>query len=181
MKLSEVEQLAKEKMAKYLSPEWTFAWTVNIGSIGLCKYSTKQIVLSKSWMEAMERGEVFDTILHEIAHALVGPGNGHNKVWKTMARSIGAKPKSSVSLSYETTERARCNKSAFLKGRQPGETVVKYAPKPPKYVIIDPAGEIVKRYYKKPSEKIFARVPYMYLSGDRTATYGKLKLVPFQG
>ena len=29
--------------------------------------------------------DIQDTILHEIAHALVGPKHGHNKVWKEMA------------------------------------------------------------------------------------------------
>ena len=30
-----------------------------------------------------------DTILHEIAHALVGPCHGHDAVWRQKAREIG--------------------------------------------------------------------------------------------
>ena len=34
-----------------------------------------------------------DTILHEIAHAIAGVRNGHNHVWKSVCRRIGADPK----------------------------------------------------------------------------------------
>lgn len=33
-----------------------------------------------------------DTILHEVAHALSGMGNGHNHVWKRNCRKLGIKP-----------------------------------------------------------------------------------------
>ena len=36
--------------------------------------------------------QVRDTILHEIAHALVGPGHGHDAVWKRKCREVGARP-----------------------------------------------------------------------------------------
>ena len=32
---------------------------------------------------------ITDTILHEIAHALVGPRHGHNAIWRQKAREIG--------------------------------------------------------------------------------------------
>jgi predicted SprT family Zn-dependent metalloprotease len=36
--------------------------------------------------------EVRDPILHEIAHAIAGLKNGHNPVWKSICRRIGARP-----------------------------------------------------------------------------------------
>ena len=33
-----------------------------------------------------------DTLRHEIAHAIVGPGNHHNRTWRFAAIQIGAKP-----------------------------------------------------------------------------------------
>ena len=33
--------------------------------------------------------EIKNTILHEIAHALVGPKHGHNEIWKQKALEIG--------------------------------------------------------------------------------------------
>jgi hypothetical protein len=32
---------------------------------------------------------VNDVLLHELAHAMVGPGEGHNDIWKKCARKIG--------------------------------------------------------------------------------------------
>ena len=41
--------------------------------------------------------EVRDTILHEIAHALVGPRHGHDEVWRAMALRIGCSGERCVS------------------------------------------------------------------------------------
>lgn len=38
--------------------------------------------------------QVTDTILHEIAHALAGPAARHGPAWKSIARRLGATPKS---------------------------------------------------------------------------------------
>lgn len=35
---------------------------------------------------------MLDTILHEVAHALVGPGHGHDEVWKATCLEVGARP-----------------------------------------------------------------------------------------
>src|SRR4051812_12271673 len=36
--------------------------------------------------------EDLDTLLHEIAHALVGPGHGHGPAWRRKCREVGARP-----------------------------------------------------------------------------------------
>jgi hypothetical protein len=41
--------------------------------------------------------EVRDTILHEIAHALVGPSHGHDAVWRRQALAIGSSGQRCVS------------------------------------------------------------------------------------
>ena len=38
-------------------------------------------------------GFLVDTLLHEIAHAIVGPGHAHDAVWQTAARRIDCKAK----------------------------------------------------------------------------------------
>jgi predicted SprT family Zn-dependent metalloprotease len=45
--------------------------------------------------------EIMETVRHEVAHAIVGPGKGHDNEWKTAAWRIGANPQARVSkLSY---------------------------------------------------------------------------------
>lgn len=48
-----------------------------------------KIELSIEYMEAFDEYNVVDTVLHEIAHALAGPSEGHGKAWKAIARRIG--------------------------------------------------------------------------------------------
>lgn len=57
--------------------------------LGLCSYRTKTISLSEKVILLTDEATVRNTILHEIAHALVGPGHGHDSVWRRKALSIG--------------------------------------------------------------------------------------------
>ncbi len=41
-------------------------------------------------MLANDMAEIQATLLHEIAHALVGPGKAHGREWQAAARQIGA-------------------------------------------------------------------------------------------
>lgn len=56
---------------------------------GACHYAKKLITLSGplTWLHSEE--QVRDTILHEVAHALVGPRHRHDKVWRATAVRIG--------------------------------------------------------------------------------------------
>ncbi|MGL4742878.1 MAG: SprT-like domain-containing protein [Dermatophilaceae bacterium] len=56
---------------------------------GVCRPGIRQIGLSRPITELHSEREVRDTILHEIAHALVGPEHGHDSVWQAKAREIG--------------------------------------------------------------------------------------------
>ena len=59
---------------------------------GLCHYGKRTIFLSKHLLPLMTEQAVIDTMLHEIAHALVGGGHGHGPVWRNKCLEIGAKP-----------------------------------------------------------------------------------------
>jgi predicted SprT family Zn-dependent metalloprotease len=61
---------------------------------GYCRYNIQRITLQSDYALHGPVADVVDTILHEIAHALVGKGHGHGPKWRAMARKIGAKPKS---------------------------------------------------------------------------------------
>lgn len=56
---------------------------------GQCDYSSKTISLSRLYIRHAEQDHIRDTILHEIAHALVGPNHGHDTVWRQKALEIG--------------------------------------------------------------------------------------------
>lgn len=68
-------------------------WTVEFDRakrrLGCTKFRTRKITLSRFMVNAMSQKIVNDTILHEIAHALVGPRHGHDSVWKAKAREVG--------------------------------------------------------------------------------------------
>lgn len=76
---------------------WTFKFSKSKGFIGRCSYIDNVIELSDYYLPLMEEDEVIDTILHEVAHALT-QGDGHGKLWKAMAKKLGAQPKAKTML-----------------------------------------------------------------------------------
>jgi len=92
MKRNEIVQLAKELMTKHglIEQGWTFGFhTRRKKSLGVCRYNPKTITLLEYYADNEGLEKIKNTILHEIAHALVGPGHHHNKIWKAKAIEIG--------------------------------------------------------------------------------------------
>ena len=71
---------------------WTFAWDNAKVRAGQCSWGKKRITLSRHIAAIWPAYEVADTVLHEAAHALAGPGEGHGWRWKRMCRVLGANP-----------------------------------------------------------------------------------------
>jgi predicted SprT family Zn-dependent metalloprotease len=88
----EVRKLALELLASHNLHSWSFAFNRRKQALGLCVYHRRTIELSVYLVKRNSHEEILDTILHEIAHALVGPGHGHDEVWKRKCIEIGAKP-----------------------------------------------------------------------------------------
>lgn len=88
----EVRRLALELLAQHGLKNWSFAYNRRKQALGLCVYHRQRIELSIHFVERNSPEEILDTILHEIAHALVGPGHGHDRVWKRKCKEIGARP-----------------------------------------------------------------------------------------
>lgn len=68
-------------------------WTVRYDSAkrraGICRFGPRVLGLSAPLTSLHPEPEVRDTILHEIAHALVGPSHGHDETWRATATGIG--------------------------------------------------------------------------------------------
>ena len=124
MNLQEAKQLAIELMDEHglLDKGWYFEYDTAKRRFGCCNYTKKRISLSAPLTNIRAPDKVKNTILHEIAHALVGRGNGHNGVWRSKAIEIGCNGE-------------RCSSDARLKG---------------KYRLECPAGHIFHRH-RRPS------------------------------
>lgn len=92
--LEEVAEMACDLMEQnaaegHIPAGWTFGFDLAPSRAGVCRYQQRRIDLSVSYCLAATREDIKDTILHEIAHAIVGPRHNHDKVWKAKAREIG--------------------------------------------------------------------------------------------
>lgn len=79
---------------------WSFGFDRARRRAGQTNYTDRIITISAPLTELATRHQVTDTILHEIAHALVGEGHGHDAVWRNAARRIGATPRRVVDRDY---------------------------------------------------------------------------------
>jgi predicted SprT family Zn-dependent metalloprotease len=91
-RVPEARQLALRLLGLHGLHDWSFALNRSKLQMGLCRFGPKVIELSVHFVERNGEQAVRDTLLHEIAHALVGPGHGHDRVWKDKCLEIGARP-----------------------------------------------------------------------------------------
>lgn len=99
MNVTAAFSLGKKLMKEHGLNDWTFKMDKSKRRFGLCS-SKKFISLSAPLTEINDEDVVTDTILHEIAHALVGCSNQHNNLWQKKAVEIGASPVAC----YKTTD-----------------------------------------------------------------------------
>ncbi len=92
MNPADAERMCREEMRTHGCSDWNFAWNTRATALGLTNFRTRTIYLSKSLTEVNTEAQMRDTILHEIAHALVGVEAGHGPIWQAKARELGANP-----------------------------------------------------------------------------------------
>ena len=84
-----VRDWALAVMAGFGLSEWRFEFTRGVRVLGVCRHRRRVVGLSRHLIERNSAEQVRDTLLHEVAHALVGVGHGHRPVWKKEAAEIG--------------------------------------------------------------------------------------------
>lgn len=82
-------ELALGLMHEHGLKKWSFEFDHSTRRAGCCNYNDKRISISFHLAHNASDEDIRDTLLHEIAHALVGKKHGHNAIWKTKAREIG--------------------------------------------------------------------------------------------
>ena len=156
IKLHKVKEFALQKMEEWglIEEGWSFVWdTRAVRRYGQCRYRQREIGVTKVLANLNTIEESKDVVLHEIAHALTGPGHGHDWAWKQKCVLVGARPE-------------RCYTS-----EQNGGTVKTTKGK---YKLINKdTGEVYRYYYRRPKIKDWST---RWVSGKKAETYGKLQI-----
>lgn len=88
--LARVQVWAEALIKMHLDPgQWSFGFDHAKRRAGLCNHTEKRITVSRYLAAKFTDDEVHQILLHEVAHALVGPRAGHGPVWKQKAASLG--------------------------------------------------------------------------------------------
>ncbi|GAB3172573.1 hypothetical protein GCM10027059_42250 [Myceligenerans halotolerans] len=89
MNLVEARNLARDLMDQHGLADWRFEYDDAKRRAGMCHFARRRISLSAPLTTVYDEGEVRDTVLHEIAHALAGREAGHGAQWRAKAQEIG--------------------------------------------------------------------------------------------
>jgi hypothetical protein len=107
--LVEARTLALSLMTEHgIASTWSFEFDNAQRRLGVCVHTYRRITISRYIASAATPDQVRQTMLHEIAHALLGPRHHHNDVWKAKAASIGYTGKRTTDNPYKSpTAQAR--------------------------------------------------------------------------
>ena len=90
MQTSTAMRLARTLKDQHGLRDWSVGLDRAKTRAGVTFFRKRRISLSAPLTRLHDEAQVRDTILHEIAHALVGPEHGHDRAWKAKAREIGS-------------------------------------------------------------------------------------------
>ena len=151
MDVERAGNMARRLVQKHLDWPWRFGWTWKVTRFGECDYALNIVALSMPLTAERSRGEVRQSILHEIAHALCPVGACHGPDWKRTIKRLGGQAKT--------------------------QSAITFIPKDYKYVIMF-RDMVVHGYYRKPRKRTFDTVEYMIIKGH-PETKGHLVLEQF--
>lgn len=86
----EATKYAAKLIELHLSGEgWYFKWDNALYRAGQCHFGSRTISISSVLFDNMSTEEFYNTITHEIAHAIVGFKAGHGVTWQKKHRELG--------------------------------------------------------------------------------------------
>jgi predicted SprT family Zn-dependent metalloprotease len=88
-KIEEIDALATGLLKQFQLNDWTFCFDHSTRRAGCCNYRNKKISIAFDLARNASDEEIRDTLLHEIAHALVGKKHNHDLIWQAKAQEIG--------------------------------------------------------------------------------------------
>lgn len=89
LKMLEVLFLAEQHLKKHRLQDTLIVFSNHENAAGACSNNGEQISLQVNYVIDSDIDNIDNTILHEIAHALVGNDCGHNIVWQNRAKELG--------------------------------------------------------------------------------------------
>ncbi len=93
MEIDGARTLAEHLLREHGLSSWRLVFDRAKTRAGVCRFHQREIGLSGPLTQLHSADAVRDTILHEIAHALVGPTHQHDAVWRAKAAELGCSTK----------------------------------------------------------------------------------------
>ena len=89
MEIKLAKKMAEDLMEQHGIHSWIVVFDNAKTRKGQTRFRKQEISLSQPITELNPVEQVRNTILHEIAHVLVGPDHGHDDIWRSKAIEIG--------------------------------------------------------------------------------------------
>jgi predicted SprT family Zn-dependent metalloprotease len=106
MNLQRAQMMAEDLMRHYHLAGWAFRFDRSLMRLGYCESDIKRISLGRYATEVNSEEQVLMTIVHEIAHALVGGRHGHDEIWRAKAIELGHSGKRCGTIAVKPTPKA---------------------------------------------------------------------------
>ncbi len=81
--------MCREVLGRHNLTSWHVQLDNAVSRTGLASSSRRTISLSRHFIRLNEPERWMQTILHEVAHAIVGTSHGHDRIWRAKLLEIG--------------------------------------------------------------------------------------------
>ena len=94
--LEEVLALARRTLDACGLQDWEVGLDHARRRAGACHFGDKRISFSRYLLPLYDSAAAREVVLHEVAHAQVGPKVGHGKRWQQAVKALGGIPRRSL-------------------------------------------------------------------------------------